>query len=398
MSKIKSKICEITNSISEKLISHRRVLHENAETGFDTVKTSKYIYDTLSAVGVKCSIIDGNGVCAEIYGKDGGKTILLRADIDALPIREETNLEFACKNGNMHACGHDMHAAMLLGAAEILQSIRDSFCGKIRLLFQPAEELLLGASRAIENGILDGVDMAMTLHVMTAGDLPTGSVILSYDTPSAPSCDFFSVRISGKGCHGSSPSIGIDPISTACRIITDLGHIKTHEIGIHEKAVLTVGEIHGGKSANVIPKDVVFKGTLRCFDEQTREFYKRRFEEISKGVASAFRCGCEIEYTSSCPCLINNGELLDKTHENLVSLLGVDAVITMKDTKSKVQGSEDFAYISRAVPSVSCAVCAGSISEGFIYPLHNPKVIFNEKALAVGCSVFAYNAIKLLQR
>ena len=385
-----------TSAIRNRIIEHRRFLHRNAETGFDTIKTSKYIYDTLCSLGVECRFLGDNAVVGNIYGNRGGKTILLRADIDALPIIEETGLPYSCKYGNMHACGHDMHTSMLLGAAEVLQSIKDEIRGNIRLLFQPAEEILSGASSAIENGVLNGVDYAMTLHVMTASDIPTGSILLSYDSPSAPSADFFEMKISGKGCHGSSPSIGIDPISCACRIVTDLQHIRAYELGIHDKAVLTFGQISGGNGANAIPDSVFLKGTLRCFDEQVREFYKKRFEEVSSGIAKAFRCKSSITYTSCCPCLINDKTILEKTSKNMTELLGEENVIKIKDTKSKIQGSEDFAYISQAVPSVSVAIAAGSIKDGYVLPLHNPKVTFDERALEIGCKVFSYNAIKLL--
>ena len=382
--------------ISDSIVKHRRYIHENAETGFDTAKTSQYIYKTLCTLGVECHLFDGIFVTAEICGKSEGKTVLLRADIDALPIKEETKLDYACKSGSFHACGHDMHAAMLLGCAEVLTRMKDCFCGKIRLLFQPAEEILCGAKRAIDMGLCEGADLAMTLHVMTNTDFPTGTCLLSYDEPCAPSADFFSVEIKGLSCHGSSPSVGIDPITCACRIITDLSHIRSYEIGIHDKAVLTVGKINAGNSANAIPDKAVFSGTLRCFDEEVRVFYKKRLEEISYGLAGAFRCGCKIEYTSSAPSLINDRMLLDKTAENLTQLLGKDYVIKIKDTKSKVQGSEDFAYISHLIPSVSVALAAGSTADGFTYPLHNEKVTFDEKALITGCKVFACNAIKIL--
>ncbi|MBE6681198.1 MAG: amidohydrolase [Ruminococcaceae bacterium] len=385
-----------SKELSQKLIEHRRFLHQNAEVGFDTIKTSKYIYDTLCTLGVECRFLGKNAVVGDIKGEKNGKTVLLRADIDALPITEQTGLSYACKLGNMHACGHDMHAAMLLGAAELLQSVKHDFCGNIRLLFQPAEEILSGAEMTIKNGVLDGVDYAMTLHVMTASDIATGSILLSYDSPSAPSADFFEMKITGKGCHGSSPSIGIDPITCACRIVSDLQHIKAYELGIHDKAVLTFGQISGGNSANAIPDEVTLRGTLRCFDENTRAFYKQRFEEISQCIAKAFRCKCKIKYTSGCPSLINNQQLLARTAHNMTELLGEENVIKIKDTKSKIQGSEDFAYISQAVPSVSVAIAAGSIKDGFTLPLHNPKVTFDERALEVGCKVFAYNAIKLL--
>ncbi len=384
-----------SNKLLPKLISHRRFLHENPETAFDTDKTSQYIYSALCTIGVECSFICKNTVVANIYGK-GTKTVLLRADIDALPTKEETGLDFASKNDNMHSCGHDMHTSMLLGAAEILYSIRDKLCGNVRILFQPAEEILLGAKSAVDSGVLDGVDCAITLHVMTDTDIPTGSVLLSYDTPSAPSADFFEIKIFGKGCHGSSPSIGIDPITCACRVITALEHIRAYELGIHDKAVLTIGQISGGNSANAIPDEVLIKGTLRCFDEKVRTLYKKRFEKITESICSAFGCDVEILYTSGCPTLINDRVLLDKVSEKLTELLGEDKVVKIKDSKSKIQGSEDFAYISQKVPSVSVAVAAGSRKEGFVYPLHNPKVIFDENALTVGCEVFVCGALSLL--
>ena len=384
------------DNFKDKLISHRRYLHENAEIGFNTETTNKYIFETLSSIGIECSFFTKNAVIGKIYGKKSGRTILLRSDIDALPIKEETSLPFSCKTGNMHACGHDMHTSMLLGAAEILYRSRDKIYGDIKLLFQPAEETLSGAKACLEKGALDGVDYAMTVHVMTSCDIPTGKVILSQDSPCAPSADFFTISITGKGCHGSSPCLGIDPISCASRIISSLPHIKTHEIGIHHKSVLTIGEIHGGNSANAIPDFVTMSGTLRCFDEKIRAFYKNRFEDISKCIASAFRCDAEIKYTSSCPTLINDKLLLDKTRLNLEELLGKENVIMIKDTKSDLQGSEDFAYISQKVPSVTVAIAAGKTEDGHKYPLHNPRVTFDEEALEVGSKVFAYNAMKIL--
>ncbi|MBR2021771.1 MAG: amidohydrolase [Clostridia bacterium] len=394
---MKNLITSKAKEIENKLITHRRYLHENAELGFQTVNTSKYILETLSALGAECSLFSQNMVAGTIKGKNNGKTLLLRADIDALAISEQTQLEYSCKNGNMHACGHDMHASMLLGAIEILHGMRESIFGNVKFLFQSAEETLSGARCAINDGILDGVDMAMTVHVMVNSEVPTGSVILSFDSPSAPSADFFVIEITGKGCHGSSPSIGVDPITCACRIVESLEHIRAYETGIHEKAVITIGTISGGENANAIPDKVKLSGTMRCFDEDTRLFCKARFEEIAKGIALAFRCKCEIKYTSECPALINNTQMLEKTVGNLEALLGEKNVIRIKDTRSKIQGSEDFAYFSHAVPSVTVAIAAGSIDKGYVYPLHNPNVIFDEKALNIGCEVLAYNAIKLLE-
>ena len=297
----------------------------------------------------------------------------------------------------MHGCGHDMHTSMLLCAAEVLYGKREKLCGNVRLLFQPAEEILSGAKMCIENGALDGVSSAMTVHVMTATDIPTGRAILSYDSPCAPSADFFKITVKGKGCHGSSPVLGIDPISASCRIVQAIDYIKTHEIGIHEKAVLTIGEIHGGNSANAIPDFVTMRGTLRCFDEKTRKFYKQRFEEITKGIAGTFRCDATIEYTSCCPALINNPELLARTKENLTELLCKENVITIKDTKSNLQGSEDFAYIATEVPSAYIYLSSGFADARGEYTAHNPKVRFNEDCLPMGAAVYAQCADRWLK-
>lgn len=393
---MKKQIIEKCDLLSEELKRHRRHLHSNAEVGFETNKTSEYIYKALCSIGVECSFLYDGCVVGNIYGKEGGKTVLLRADIDALPIKEQTGLDFSCESGNMHACGHDMHTAMLLGAAEILYSERGGLCGNIRLLFQPGEEILSGAKRAIDCGVLSGVDCALTLHVMTDTDIPTGSVLLSFDSPSAPSADFFEIKISGKACHGSSPALGVDPITCACRIVTDLEHIRAYELGIHERAVLTFGQILGGVGANAIPDEVILRGSLRCFDENVRAFYKARFEKVTFSIASAFRCGAEINYTSGCPSLINDTVLVEKTAKTLEEHFGAQRVIKIKNTKSNLQGSEDFAYISQRVPTVSVAVAAGCRKDGFIYPLHSPKVIFDENALTVGCEVFVYGGLGLL--
>ncbi len=387
------KLKQECDNIRERLIIHRRFFHENAETGFDTQKSAKYIYDTLSSLGIECRFIGKNGVLGKLFSSNTKKTVLLRADIDALKIEEKTGLDFACKSGNMHACGHDMHTAMLLGCAELLAGMKESLSANVIFLFQPGEELLCGAKHMIDEGALNGADCAVTVHVLTDSEIPTGSVLLSYDTPSAPSADFYKVTVKGKGCHGSSPSIGIDPIYALCKIITTLDEIKTRELSIHEKFIMTQGYIHGGDNANVIPDTVSFGGSLRCFDEEARKYIKLRFEEITKGIAESLRCTADIEYTSSCPCLINNRQFLDITKNSLQKLLGQDKVIVIKDTKSKIQGSEDFSYISQALPSVSIAIAAGRTSDGYSYPLHNPKAIFDENALITGCMVFACNAL-----
>ena len=275
---------EIYNSsleIKENLIKHRRIIHSFAETGFDTSKTAEYIKSVLEKLCVPTKQVCKNGLCGIIDGNKPGKTFLVRCDIDALPVREMTGLEFASKNGCMHACGHDMHAAMLLGCAELLCKYRESFSGTAVLLFQPAEELLIGAKSVIDNGFdLSEFDGAMTLHVISPSDKKTGAVVLPKGGAEAPSADFFKINVNGKGCHGSSPWLGIDPISCACSIVSCLEMIKAREVSAYFPFTLTVASINSGTGFNVIPENAQIKGSLRCYDEKTRKFVKSRMKEI----------------------------------------------------------------------------------------------------------------------
>lgn len=395
---MRERLISALQGVKDELLAHRRYLHSNPEIGFNTENGAQYIMKTLEKYGVKCAPFSKNGVVACIEGRtDNGKTVLLRADIDALEMREETNLDFASKNGCMHACGHDMHTAMLLCSAKILNEMKDTFCGKVKFLFQPAEEIMQGAKDAIENGILCDTNCAMTIHVMTATELETGTLLLPSNNPCAPSADFFEISVYGKACHGSSPNTGVDPIGALCRIVLSLDEIKTREIGICDKAVLTVGCINAGNSANVIPEKATMCGTLRCFDEKVRQHIKQRMEEIVHHIASAFRCESELVYTSSCPCLVNDNELLGQTYENFKEFFGEQRVFCVSKESGGVSGSEDFAHISQLVPTVYVALCAGKKSDGYDVNLHNPRVMFDESALETGCLAFCVNALKILQ-
>lgn len=392
------RLLSAVHKISDELVKHRRYLHSNPEVGFNTENSSKYIIETLESYGVKCSPFSKNGVVAIVEGKGGkGKTVLLRADMDALEMKEETNLSFASKNGCMHACGHDMHTSMLLGSAKVLNEMKDELCGNVKFLFQPGEEIMKGARDAIENGVLCDVDCAMTLHVMTATDLETGTLILPSTDPCAPSADFFEISVYGKACHGSSPNTGVDPIEAVCRIVLALDEIKTRELAIGERAVLTIGGINAGNSANVIPEKATIRGTLRCFDESVRKRIKERLEEITHHISLAFRCKSEIVYTASCPCLVNDKNLLDETYNNLKDTFGENRVLCVSQGEGDVSGSEDFAHISQLVPSVYVALSAGKKSDGYDTQLHNPHVTFDERALEVGCCAFCANALNILK-
>ncbi len=400
----------------------RRHIHENPGTGFELQDTLSYVKQELEAMGYTPQLCGKAGLTALAGGKKPGKVFLLRADMDALPVREEAELEFTSQNGNMHACGHDMHTAMLLGAARLLKTHEEEIEGTVKLMFQPAEELLEGARDMIEAGVLKnpGVDAAMMLHVMVGVPFETGTVIVSAPGVSAPAADYFTIRIQGKGCHGAMPSAGIDPVPAAAQMILGLQNIQTRELPIGERAVLTIGTISGGTAPNVIPDTITMEGSMRAFDEDTREFMKNRIETIAEGTAALYRAQGKVTFTSGCPTLLNDAQLSEGTLKYAEELLGTEKALSVaqlsksthssgKSTHSSSKsthsgsksthsgGSEDFAYVSHQVPSIMVAVAAGQPETGYSYPLHHPKARFDEEALCAGSALYAYTAMAWLK-
>lgn len=393
--------------IEKELIDIRHHLHANPEIGFDLVHTKSFVKEELRKLGYTPTDCGKSGLTALVGGKKQGKVFLIRADMDALPIKEEANIVFASQNNNMHACGHDMHTAMLLGAARLLKEHEDEIEGTVKLMFQPAEELLEGSKDMIEHGVLENpsVDAALMMHVMTGIPLPTGTIVACDGGVSAPAADYFTIQIQGKGCHGSTPNKGIDPISVAAHIIIALQEITSRELFLFDPAVLTIGTIHAGTVENVIPDTASLGGTLRAYDESTRAYIKKRICEISSGIATSFRATATVQFTSGCPVLINESSLAQCTLSFVRELLGTQKAFSasqlnaMSDSgsASKSSGSEDFAYVSKKVPSIMFAIAAGEPQKGFKYPLHHPKVMFDDNALTIGSAVYAYTALRWLQ-
>lgn len=397
---MKDLILQEARALRGELVTHRRWLHAHAETGFDLTHTREYVWDTLTALDLKPRACGKCGIIADIGTGNWGKTILLRADMDALPIQEETGLDYASRNGNMHACGHDLHTAMLLGAAKLLKQHESELNGKVRLLFQGAEEIFEGAQDVINDGALTGVDAAMMIHVTVGAPLPTGTVIISAPGVSAPAADYFTITVRGKACHGSAPQDGVDPITAAAHILIGLQEISARELGIGDQAVLTIGTIQGGTAANTIADTVAMGGTLRTRDEVLRRKLKYRIGDISRGIGTAFRAQAEAEFGSGCPCLVNDGIVSGIAEKAIKELLGEKCAYTTRELdpagKPSAGGSEDFAYISQQVPSVMVALAAGNPSNGYTWPLHHPKVRFDEDALPVGAAVHAFCALRYL--
>ena len=393
---MKDTILQEAQEISAQLVRHRRRIHTMAETGFDLRSTREYVREQLVNMGYVPRDCGRCGLIADV-GRPG-KTFLLRADMDALPIREETGLDYACETGNMHACGHDLHTAMLLGAARLLKDHEEALTGRVRLLFQGAEEIFEGAKDMIGHGALNGVDGAMMIHVTVGAPLPTGTAIISSPGISAPAADYFTITVRGRGCHGSAPQDGVDAITAAAHILIALQELQAREMGIRDKAVLTIGTIRGGSAANAIADAVTMGGTIRTLDEGLRTKLKHRIRDISRGIGGAFRAEAEVEFGSGCPCLSNDRAVSGSVTASLKGLLGKTCAYTTAELDPgggpSAGGSEDFAYISQAVPAVMVALAAGNPSKGYTYPLHHPRVRFDEEALPVGAAIHAYCAMR----
>ena len=394
-------------SYEAKLIETRHYLHTHPETGFDLSETKAFVKKELIAMGYEPIECGKAGLIALAGGKKPGKVFLVRADMDALPMKEEADVDFASENGKMHACGHDMHTTMLLGAAKLLKEHENEIEGTVKLMFQPAEEIFEGSHDMIENGLLKNpdVDAAMMIHVMAGVPIPTGTIIVSDGGVSAPAADYFTIQIQGKGCHGSMPNNGIDPITAAAHIITGLQEIHARELSIFDEAVLTIGMIHAGNAANVIPDTAELSGTIRTYDEEVRAFLKQRITEIATGIASSFRATAQVTFGSGCPTLKNDNDLSDCSLQYVRELLGSSKAFSVGQLNamsgggktSKSTGSEDFAYVSQEVPSIMFAYAAGQPDQGYCYPQHHPKVKFNEEVLANGSAVYAYTAMRWLE-
>ncbi len=393
--------------IHDVILKERQKLHQYAEIGFDLSNTVSFVKNALADIGIEPTDCGRAGVVALIGGQKPGKVFLLRADMDALPIREEAEVPFASQTGNMHACGHDMHTAMLLGAARLLKAHENEIEGTVKLMFQPAEEIFEGSHDMIEAGVLDNpkVDAALMIHVMAGMPLTPGTVIVSAPGVSAPAADYFEITVQGKGCHGSMPNTGIDPLTAAAHILIGLQEINARELALDDRVVLTIGIMHAGTAANVIPDTMTMGGTVRTFDEGIRSFAKRRMIEIAQKTAEAFRAKASVVFGSGCPTLVNDSALSISAVKYAKELLGSQQAFSSTELEairdggnaSKTSGSEDFAYVSQRVPAIMLALASGQPDKGYCYPQHHPRVKFDEAVLSDGSAVYAYAALRWLE-
>ncbi|WP_443662448.1 M20 metallopeptidase family protein [Clostridium sp.] len=373
----------MAKDIESELIGMRRDIHQNPELGFDLFRTSQKVKDFLSAEEIEFYEVAQTGICAIIRG-NGEKTVALRADMDALPLQDKKVCDYASKiNGKMHACGHDAHTTILLGAARILNNMRNELKGNVKLFFEPAEETTGGSPLMIKEGVLDNpsVDAVIGLHVEEW--LKAGTVGLKRGIAYAAS-NPFTIKIIGKGGHGASPHVTIDPIVIASNVIVALQSIVSREIPPTDPAVITIGSIHGGTAQNIIPEDVTISGIIRTMKNEHREYIKKRLVEIVEGIVKAMRGKCEIVIEESYPCLHNNDELSDMFEDKAKELIGEKNVYKMDQP---TMGVESFAYFSMEKPSLFYFLGSGNKGKGIINPAHGSLFDIDESCLSIGVAM-----------
>lgn len=389
------KIIEAATRLKDELFEIRREIHENPEIGFELDNTIKIVEEKLREYGYKTKRCGKAGIIAEIGS--GDKCFLLRADMDALPIKEEADICYRSKNNNMHACGHDMHTVMLLGAAKLLKEYEDCLNGRVKLMFQPAEELLQGAKNMIDNGVLNDVDAAMMIHTSTGTPFKTGSIFVAPIGVSAPAASHFEITVEGVSSHGGMPETGVNPIIAAASIVNGINSLSSCELSINDNSIITITSLNSGNTTNVIPNKAQILGTIRSFDDNTMNYLCDRVNDLIKNLLNAYRCKGEINYISKTPTLINDKKL-NELANNILKDIFIDSVIDINKIKGKSSGSEDFAYISQKVPSIMISLSAGGIDEGNKYPLHHPKAIFNSEAILSGAIIYTAIALEYLNK
>ena len=379
--------------LKDETIANRRHIHKNAETGLDLPKTKAYVMEKLTEYGLEPKDC-GYGVTATL-GK-GGKVLLLRADMDALPMPEESGEEFACPTGKeAHACGHDFHAAMLLTAAKMLKEKEDTLEGTIKFMFQPAEETFEGSKNMIENGILENppVDAALAYHV-SPGKMPIGLFMYNDKDTMMYSVDGFKITIHGKGSHGAYPHVGVDPINIGVHIHLALQELIARESDPTHSCVLTIGQFAGGTAANIIPETAVLQGTIRTNKPEARELLVRRMKEVAERTAAVYNGTVDIEMISEVPPLICNPKLTDEV-VGYMQELGIPGLTPYPGISASA--SEDFAVIAEKIPSTFMYLSAGYLDERGQYPAHHPKAQFNEDVCPIGAACLAHCASQWLK-
>lgn len=381
-------------AIETEIVENRRVIHQIAEVGMELPRTVEFVMNKLKEYGYEPQLCGKSGVVAT--AGHGGKCILLRADMDALPMREESGVPFAAMNGNCHACGHDCHPAMLLGAARLLKAHENELAGTVKFMFQPGEEVGQGAQDMVENGLLENprVDAALGIHTSIAfEDAVTGSIkcIRGYYGRFVGG---LTIKIFGKDAHGAASWRGVDALTIASFIDLALQSVIAREIPSADSGIILTGTMKGGTTNNSVAGEAVMGVTIRAQRPEKYDFLVERITSIAEHIAAAFRGSVEITREHTLPAPYNNPEYTDEYARYAAELLGAENVIL---TNESFGAGDDFAYVTDAVPGALLNVGFGASGEGYTQGGHNPRVIYNEAALPVGTAVFAYLSMRWLQ-
>ena len=384
-------LLEAARSLQGETIELRRSIHAEPEIGLQLPETQKKIVESLTGLGLDITL--GQSTTSVVADLDTGKpgpTVLLRGDMDALPLQEDYVSDFQSKvDGAMHACGHDSHVAMLASAARLLSENKDSFTGKVRFMFQPGEEGYHGAKYMIEEGVLDGVDRAFAIHVVT--NMPNG-LLSTKGGALLASADRFEITVHGKGGHASAPHHCIDPIPPAAAMVGGLHNIVSRDIDPSQSAVLTVAHIEAGTTNNIIPASAFLEGTIRTFDEGVRSKIKDAVSRVAHGTSQAHGCTCTSEVISGYPVTINNEEQALLTSRVASALVGADGFHMAEDP---ALAAEDFSYVLNQVPGAMAmiGVCPDDVSPAEAAPNHSNFMRVNESAFYNGVGLYAAMAM-----
>ncbi|MFC4302133.1 amidohydrolase [Cohnella boryungensis] len=382
-----------TVELKAQLIAWRRHLHQHPELSFQEYNTADFVEEQLRGFGnLEIKRLTPTSVVARLIGAYPGKTLALRADMDALPIHEENGHGFVSQTpGVMHACGHDGHTSMLLAAAKLLAARQDKLHGEIRFIFQHAEEMPPGGARElVEAGAVDGVDWIFGEHL--ASLLPLGQIGLGYGATAA-SPDNFSIVIKGSGGHAGTPHRAVDSIAIGAQVVTNLQHIVSRYTDPLARLVVSVTQFTAGASHNVIPDTALLRGTVRCFDETLRQQVPKQIERLVAGIASAHGASYELDYLFGYDPVVNDDELTRIIEEVAGAVVGEDQVPRLPPG----MGAEDFSAYQRKVPGTFVMIGAGNPERGIVHPHHHPKFDFDEDALPIGTELFLQVAERLLQ-
>lgn len=376
-------------ALQDEITALRRELHQIPEVGAQLPETAACLSAHLDRLGIPfVRSPRDSGLIASIQGGLPGRTVALRADMDALPIQEETGLPFSSRRpGVMHACGHDAHAAMLMGAAQVLQKHRKELRGTVRLLFQPAEEQCEGAKVMLEQGALDGVDAIFGFHIGTllGADIPSGTVIAPSGCCMA-AFDKFTIRVRGRGCHGSTPEKGVDPVNAAAHIVLSLQAITTREISAARSLVLTIGRIQGGDQYNIIPDEVVLEGTIRTLEDGLRQYAARRIGEVAQAAAAVFGASADCTISWGAPPVLNDPTMAELAAGAAAEVVGPEHVVTRIPAPN--MGGEDFAFYLEQVPGAFLFLSSSDPAKGTDLPHHSPRFDVDESVLWKGAALY----------